>query len=185
MFYHSRPLKYVVYDKVGPPPIEAIDDFFVHAYRWLGKHCGYCPQIWLSRSKSQITGYKFQQDKDNIMFGFENIKGFPLDYQMWCALLNPLINGKDIASYIQDCIFYAGAYPDEEDPLLTEQTNYYNNFGEEAFLKKYLFVENDQVVVPALNLKSAKVVYCHNEKQIKNLRKMGFIKDRIKILKIK
>ncbi len=185
MYYHSRPLKYVVYDKVGPPPVEAIDDFFVRAYKWLGKHCGYFPQIWLSRSKSQITGYKFEKDKDSILFGFENIKGFPLDYQLWCALLNPLINNQTISHYMQDCMFYAGAHPDEEDPLLTEQLNCYKDFGEDAFLKKYLFVERDQVVVPTLNLKAAKEIYCHNEKQIKKLRQMGFIKDRIKILKVK
>ena len=55
----------------------------------------------------------------------------------------------------------------------------------EDFLNRYLFVENDQVVVPSLNLKAAKQVFCRNEKQVKVLRHMGFINDRIKILNSK
>jgi hypothetical protein len=41
MFYHSRPIKYVKYDKVFPPPEEEIDDFYRGAYQWLGKYCLY------------------------------------------------------------------------------------------------------------------------------------------------
>jgi len=35
----------------------------------------------------------------------------------------------------------------------------------DLFLHKYLFVEKDQVVVPSLNLKSAKQIFCQNEKK--------------------
>lgn len=50
-----------------------------------------------------------------------------------------------------------------------------------AVLSKHLFVENDQVVVPSLNLKAAKKVVCTNERQKQALRRMGFIEDRIVI----
>jgi len=55
----------------------------------------------------------------------------------------------------------------------------------ENWRDNYLFVENDQVVVPRLNLKTAKEIICQNEKQKKRLRKIGFIKDRIHIRNIK
>ena len=55
----------------------------------------------------------------------------------------------------------------------------------DLFLKKYAFIEKDQVVVPSLNLKSAKQIICRDEKQKKKLRKMGFIEDRIVIKNIK
>ena len=51
----------------------------------------------------------------------------------------------------------------------------------DAFLKDYVFVDRDQVVVPSLNLKPAKVVICRDERQKKALRRMGFIEDRITI----
>jgi hypothetical protein len=49
-------------------------------------------------------------------------------------------------------------------------------------LWKCLFVENDQVVLPSLNLATAKIVYCRTDCHKKELRKMGFYKDRIKML---
>ena len=89
-------MKYVIYDKVLPAPESVFEGWedFLNAYKWLGTYCKYCPQIWLSRSKSSITGYKNNQkfpkkrkyvigkkpDEDYIMFGFENIIGFPVDY---------------------------------------------------------------------------------------------------------
>lgn len=51
-------------------------------------------------------------------------------------------------------------------------------------LSGHLFVENDQVVVPSLNLKSAKRVLCRNERQKRALRQLGFIEDRIRILNL-
>jgi len=55
----------------------------------------------------------------------------------------------------------------------------------EKFLKKSLFVEVDQVIVPSLNLKAAKKIICRNEKQKKKLLKMGFVEDRVRIKNIK
>ena len=48
-------------------------------------------------------------------------------------------------------------------------------------LSKHLFVKHDQVVVPSLNLKAAKLIICRNERQKKTLRRMGFIEDRLVI----
>jgi hypothetical protein len=49
------------------------------------------------------------------------------------------------------------------------------------FLRRHVFVERDQVVVPSLNLKTAKRILCRNERQKKQLRRMGFIEDRMEI----
>lgn len=193
MYYHCRELKYVEYGKVYPAPIEAIDDFMLPAYKWLEKYCCYCPQIWLSRSHSHITGFrniikkkKSQlgnrqriNEQSNILFGFDIIKGFPIDYETWCYILNALINNENITIYMESllkCIMEEET--DIKDPILEKWKSVKT---EDEFIKKYLFIENDQVVVPSLNLKAAKKIICRNEKDKKALRRMGFINDRIYI----
>jgi len=215
MYYHCRPLKYVVYGKVDPPPEEYADEYFLDLFKWLGCYCGYCPQIWLSRSHNRITGFKRdillkksrsimrkRQDarlkKDSVLFGFENIQGFPVSYDHW--------------EYIMIMFCNNGAFKEKnlkkENEFLTNKINEFiisgkkEGFGEEdmgvetknwvasgrnldVFLKNHLFVEKDQVVVPSLNLKSAKQIICRDEKQKKRLRQMGFIEDRILIKNIK
>jgi hypothetical protein len=58
MYYHCRPLKYVEYGKIYPPPVETLDEMFLNCYNWIGNYCHFSPQVWLSRSVSSITGYK-------------------------------------------------------------------------------------------------------------------------------
>ena len=58
MYYHCHPIKYVEYGKVKPPLEDTYEDYELRMYEWLGKYCGYSPQIWLSRSRSNITGYR-------------------------------------------------------------------------------------------------------------------------------
>jgi hypothetical protein len=200
MYYHCRPLKYVEYGKVLPHTDE--DDFLLPAYRWLGHYCGFCPQMWLSRGDIGMTGYRNmlfgrgpkEEKKDNILFGFDIIRGFPIDYEFWCGhFLNDAINmpnaspaeiNRKVAVWLdrysrelreEDCKgFAAGKYP-----LEAAWERFRPDF--DAFLRGYVFVEHGQVVVPSLNLKSAKKVVCRNEKQKKALRRLGFIEDRIEI----
>ena len=210
MYYHTRSIKYVIYDKVLPAPESVFDGWeeFLKAYKWLGIYCKYCPQIWLSRSKSSITGYKNNQkfpkkrkyvigkkpDEDYIMFGFENIIGFPVDYNLWEMILSPLMSSKDpikdgnkdIEKYMNEIL---EDYKTEKIEITRDDYGVYEwkecNCNIDYFLKNKLFIEKDQVVLPSLNLKSAKIIYCRNEKQVKKLRNMGFIQDRIKILNSK
>lgn len=211
MYYHTQQLKYTIYDKIYPAPITTVDEYFLRAYEWLGKYCGgYCPQIWLARSRQAITGYRninkskktkyfgtrrnFEPD---IMFAFDIIKGFPVDYEIWCFLLNTLVNcpepikngDKEIIQNIEEMLKDFKNDPSKEydgDPTKLPPNDilykWVNSKNYDDFLNRYLFVENDQVVVPCLNLKAAKEIYCRNEKQVKILRRMGFIEDRIKIL---
>jgi hypothetical protein len=144
--------------------------------------CGYYRQIWLSRSSSSITGFKNKKNKCNkndILFEFENIKGFSVDYELWHYALSALIGYDDNLSF---------------EDLNLRVEDYVNNVCEQGYddgFKNYddfiekLFTKSDQVVLPSLNLKSAKKVICRNEKDKKKLRKMGFIEDRIKIKNIK
>jgi len=206
MYYHCRPLKYVEYGKVEPPPVDSID-WMLPLYRWLGHYCGYCPQVWLSRSCSSITGYRDNRrlkkskfviskrsetkiSQDSVLFGFDIIKGFPVSYRHWEMVLNALINEdvfekqdkaieKMFNSMVQDC----KEEHEEPDGEIADWISSGCNL--ETYLKQYLFQEVDQVVVPSLNLKSAKKIICHNEKQKKKLLKMGFIEDRILIKNIK
>jgi hypothetical protein len=186
MFYHFRPLKYVVYGKVGPPPIEAVDPHFALAYEWLGQYCGYWPQVWLARSRSAITGFRWARKKnrppDGVLFGFDYIKGFPVAYDFWCDLLFPLINSKGLEAANVAVPRYLEWMSSEADladdpPFRT----WMESQDLDEVLRRHLFVEHDQVVVPALNLKAAKHIICRTEKQKKALRRMGFIEDRIEI----
>lgn len=190
MYYHCREMKYTEYGKVLPPPISSYDGWeeFRKLYEWLGKHCGYCPQIWLSRSRSVLTGYKRKPcfDDDWVMFGFDTIKGFPIHFDRWEFLMCELMGRQDIGKHIDEFLeFYK---EDGKDEPLDQEFEYlleYRVLGEKRFLEKHLFIEHDQVVVPSLNLKVAKEIICRNEKQKKKLRKMGFIEDRIKIKNLK
>jgi len=178
MFYHCRELKYVTYGKVFPPPDDAQDESYTKCYRWLGHYCGFTPQIWLARSTSHITGFRSSDkckkwEKDQILFGFEHIQGFGVDYSFWCELMNPIMNSEKIACFM-DYMVDASA-----DGL--HYAAYKESRNVEDTLNRFLFVENDQVVVPSLNLKAAKKIICRNERQKKVLRKMGFIEDRIQV----
>ena len=190
MYYHCRPLKYIQYGKIQPPPIEIIDDDFKHCYRWLGHYCGYNPQIWLSRSTSQLTGYKNKHSKkeDFVMFGFDVIKGFNVDFEAWELFIHSIFsfvsrkNAFDIEklnNYIfQEIQSFVDDSEEDEDDFFER----YRGLSFDQILNNILFVENDQVVVPSLNLKSAKEIFVRTEKVKKKLRKMGFIEDRIKIM---
>ena len=183
MYYHCRELKYVQYAKVFPPPLDSLDKHFLPAYQWLGQHCGFFPQIWLSRSTSKITGMRYHSD--NILFGFENVQGFPVRYDVWCHLLNPLMNGmrdnKPLEQYLRESLEDALKEDDELDEVLK---GWQKSPNLHEFLQQYLFVEHDQVVFPSLNLRRAKKIICRTERQKKALRKIGFIEDRIEIRNI-
>jgi len=205
MYYHTQELKYTTYGKIYPPPVGIVDDWLLKPYIWLGKYCSYCPQIWLSRSKLSITGYKSKSKgksskyfgarrnfEPNVMFGFDIIKGFPVDFEIWCFCLNPLMNCKDPLKEGDDIIkkrFEEWHNDCKKEGIVvtpnSELGKWISSKNYEDFLNNYFFVENDQVVVPSLNLKAAKQIFCRNEKQVKALRHMGFIQDRIKILNSK
>lgn len=92
MFYHARELRYVDYGKVEPPPPDALDGYWTARYQWLGRHCGFWPQVWLSRSRSRITGFRRRLpskrwQRDQVLFGFDPVRGFPVDYGNWEEIL--------------------------------------------------------------------------------------------------
>ena len=203
MYYHTLPLKYVVYGTILPH--DDPSNQFRSAYEWLGHHCGYCPQIWLSRGDIGMTGYRYRvgsvgisgsdqrAERDSVLFGFDLIHGFPIDYEFWWFhVLNTALNsppGKDkIDRWMVDRLDWWLAESTAEhgtalDPVehrwelawREERPNL------ERLLRRHVFVERDQVVVPSLNLKTAKRILCRNERQKKQLRRMGFIEDRIEI----
>ena len=213
MYYHCRSLKYVEYGKVFPPPIEKIeegDEYMLKCYKWLGHYCGYCPQVWLSRSHHSITGFKrnamlkkrdyvlqkrstAKEIKDRVLFGFDIIQGFPVSYDPWEFLMNSLF-GLDLKDSVKDANekinqhfkTFEGYYTEDKMTPDGEVKDWIDCGRDvETYLKRFLFVEKDQVVVPSLNLKVAKKIICRDERQKKELRKMGFIEDRIEIKNIK
>lgn len=190
MYYHSRDLKHVKYGKVYPPPVEVLDADPINlrpAYEWLGNYCGFFPQIWLSRSRSAITGIRYESST-SILLGFEHIRGFPVRYERWESLLNPLgnrvVNSASLQRYFTEMLTETQAELEPGEQLDDFLKEWRQSNGLDNFLKRYVFIEHDQVVVPSLNLKSAKVVICRNEQQKKKLRRLGFIEDRIKVRNI-
>jgi hypothetical protein len=205
MYYHSRAIEYVTYGKVGPAPESEIDPFFLHPYRWLGAHCGYFPQVWLARGSSGNTGFRYtcrnwgaakkrggsygRKRPTNILFGFDLVKGFPVDMDMWHIILNTLGNAGPFRSLVRsnallkasldDFVEWARENCGLEDNDMLKDWSLHPYL--ERFRNRWLFVETDQVVLPALNLKSAKRIICRDERQRRALRKMGFIEDRIVI----
>jgi len=205
MYYHCRSLKYVTYGKVYPPPEDTLE-WMSPAYKWLGNYCGYFPQVWLSRSHSTITGIRTRvyskkqkfvirkkkydkERRDFVLFGFDVIRGFPLSYEHWCFIMGDLMANNDlkkqngaIVKSLNEILFDS---KDDDYPLEEELADWVKSgCNLDVYLRDYVFKEKDQVVVPNLNLKSAKKIICRNEKQKKTLRKMGFIEDRIQIKNI-
>jgi len=140
--------------------------------------------------------------KGTILFGFDYIKGFPVSHLAWCIFIEALgkyrmmqdmyeendvlecteealARGLDeqIGSDPEECFFWA----DTEGYGMPLYRDWVAHHDLERLLRDHLFIETDQVVVPSLNLKSAKLIICGNEKEKKHLRRLGFIEDRIEI----
>jgi hypothetical protein len=150
-----------------------------------------------------MTGYRgrfvikqsrwLREKKDSVLFGFDIIRGFPVDYTFWCLFLysamrmptaSPSDMNVDAAAGLDAVLVdlkeeHGQNYDTIKYPLWAAWERFRPDF--DAFLRSYAFVERDQAVVPSLNLKSAKKVICHDERQKKALRRMGFIEDRIQI----
>jgi len=234
VYYHCRSLRHVVYDKVFPCNPDR--DFLV-AYRWLGHYCGFCPQIWLSRSHACFTGARrrpqvkggpyrgpdrtagwrtrLKWNNDRVLLGFEHIQGFPVCFDIWATLIlnglmnpapsEPLGEQQRVAAALADpALSFPNqvldrrltahldghvdcAWEDDVGDLPAGDTcgealrGWKQNRDLGTWLRRFLFVEVDQVVVPSLNLKSAKQIVCINERQKRILRQRGFIEDRIQI----
>lgn len=190
MYYHSRELKYVTYGKVYPVWTPA--NYFDLSYKWLGQFCGYAPQVWLSKSNIEYTGFKNKENKynkDDILFGFDIIKGFSVNMEPWEYILNAFnrldVDMRDdytmeqLNNELESYISSISALFDNP----TEELELYE-LSVEGLLKE-LFKDVDQVVVPSLNLKTAKKIICRTDLQKKKLRKMGFIEDRIIVKKLR
>lgn len=190
MYYHSRELKYVMYGKVYP--VWTPNNYLDLNYKWLGQFCGYAPQVWLSKSNIGYTGFKNKENKynkDDILFGFDIIKGFSVKMEPWEYILNAFHRldvdmrdnytieqlNNELESYIRSILALF------DNP--TEELELYE-LSVEGLLKE-LFKDVDQVVIPSLNLKTAKKIICRTDLQKKKLRKMGFIEDRITVKKLR
>jgi len=124
-----------------------------------------------------------------ILFGFDLIKGFPVDFDLWSITLGVFGNAGRFHSLEESNRMLAAKLDDfaqwaKDDGVIDEMPfllDWERHSDLERRLERWLFVENDQVVVPSLNLKAAKRIVCRNERQKKALRRMGFIEDRIVI----
>ena len=137
---------------------------------------------------------KEKRQQRDVLFGFDTIVGFPVDYDAWHWIIGVAdwyekehgrIADRVSARRFEEWFWADHAKSDKRDAaecpedkawLLT-----YNYAFMDDWLARCLFVERDQVVVPSLNLKAAKQVFCQDERTKGELRKMGFIEDRIRV----
>lgn len=117
---------------------------------------------------------------DRILFAFETIQGFSLDYDFWEQILVSVWNTKNLTHANQEVRRII-----QEDASDLEYRNHpvsvtwLETQNVQEVFSKHLFAKHDQVVVPQLNLKVAKQIICRNEQPKKTLKRMGFIEDRI------
>jgi hypothetical protein len=128
-----------------------------------------------------------------VLFGFDIIKGFPVDYTVWVYRVNGLMNTGPFRSFEESNKVMVANLDDfslwcRENACLDEQpmaADWSRDRDLGRILAQWLFKERDQVVVPALNLKAAKRIICRDERHKKVLRRMGFIEDRIEIRNVR
>lgn len=182
----------MIYGKVGAAPVEVLCPFLHPAYRWLSHYCGYFPQVWLARSHSRFTGFRGRPRKKRdrlVLFGFERVQGFPVHYGNWDLVLDSQLTNdqslEEMNALVEETLRWRSRCEDEEDnfglPIDPMVLTWRETGDLQAVLQKHLFVEHDQVVVPALNLKAAKEIVVRSERDKKKLRRLGFIEDRIQI----
>ena len=139
--------------------------------------------------ESKIIFSDAKIDRDGVLFGFENIQGFPLEYNTWEFILMAIQNANNFETQNQKIIEFmndmAKDYKESDEEPDEEMQAWLDASDLDSYLKKRLFIEKNQVVVPSLNLKAAKKIICRNERDKKALRKMGFIEDRIQIKNFK
>jgi len=186
VYYHCTELKHVKYGKIYPAPETSCDVDLIHAYRWLGNYCGYCPQIWLSCCNVSMTGFRndYARMKDGILFGFDWINGFGVDYDMWCMMLGTAsMHADKKGDELSDIVFRQMLEIDAECAISDPDHILYTKGAKtsDEFLESVVFKGTNQFVLPCLNLKTATKIVCRNEKQKKKLRRKGFIEDRIMI----
>lgn len=203
-------LKHVYYGIIHPH--EDPDNWLLPAYKWLSFHCGYCPQIWLARSNSSITGFKnsdvikkrryskvnrneIKANTNSVLFEFQFLPKkdiFYVSYNLWCMILSSLCNMNvesekiDFDKEIRDHLNAVSSEVLESD--LDQEDDYilrWKSFeGElDQYLKENLFIESDQIVVPKLDLKKSSCILCKNDNQKRQLEHMGFSSRKIKIKK--
>ena len=190
MYWHSRPLRFVRYGKVGPPPWEEVWDSLRPAYLWLGQHTGYAPQVWFARGSRRITGYR--SEVDSALFGFDILPGaLGLAYDPWCEVISALSGGSwevSLAELDQEIVRSLDGVlrfiREEGFEMNAEYREWEKHRDLTRWLDRFLFVGDDQYVLPQVNLKSSKEIWVRNERQKKRLRRLGFIEDRIKIRRV-
>jgi hypothetical protein len=133
---------------------------------------------------------KFEKPNE-VLFGFDDIQGFPIDFGFWEMILGEVAaspnleeQNNGISKMFNEFLqwHYEDAKEDSTAKMDRELRAWVDCGGDlDTFLQKKIFVLNDQVVVPSLNLKCAKKIICRNERQKKELRNMGFLEDRIQI----
>jgi len=129
---------------------------------------------------------------DSALFGFDILPGaLGLAYDPWCEVISALSGGSwevSLAELDQEIVRSLDGVlrfiREEGFEMNAEYREWEKHRDLTRWLDRFLFVGDDQYVLPQVNLKSAKEIWVRNERQKKRLRRLGFIEDRIKIRRV-
>jgi hypothetical protein len=150
-------------------------DYYETAYKWLSQYCDFFPPLFISTDQSRLSGYN--QSTGKVLFGFSNVRGYPVKYDEWMRIVEVLINIDTTDFSIMDRAIIDGLKDMEKVGDIDLST--YPSF--EAYLKKAVFVESEQYVVNSLDLRKASVIVCQSEIHKSSLIRKGFPASLIRI----
>ena len=153
-------------------------EMYETAYKWLAQYCEFFPPLWVSLDEEKLTGYSAKSSK--VLFGFKFVNGFPVKYDAWMIFLGILINlDTNNFRYIDERLV------EELDIMERDgETRWSHCHNLDNYLKSYVFVNDDQFVVPSLDLRQSQTIVCSDEAQRGNLIRKGFQGSKIKVASV-
>jgi len=176
MYYYAGDIEEVFCGRIRPR-LEK-DSLLETAYRWLGRHCGFFPPLWVSRNQNKLVGYNIESQK--VLFGFKRMNGFGVIYDEWITLVGILANLKTSSFYYVDQVLFEELQILEKDGMVDFEGT--KNLRE--YLQKKVFKKSDQIIVQSLDLRRSDIIICKSKIQKAALIKKGFPASKIKIKKV-
>lgn len=150
-------------------------DLYETCYKWLAQYCKFFPPLFVSTDQHKLSGYSSGCDK--VLFGFKNIRGFPISYEEWYKISGVLINIDTMDFAMMDRALEEGL----QDLELLGDYSMRNAGGFDEYLKNKVFIETDQYAVSGLDLRRASTIVCRSEIQKMTLMKRGFRSNDLRV----
>lgn len=162
IYHYCMPMAKVRYGVLVPDPAYSDPDL-LPAYQWLEKEVGFFPlflAVGSSIESIRMTGYPNQ--KDNVLFSFNNVEGIFMDYGYWHIVLNAGYRNYQISKREKSWIFKY-------------------SWSQSRWLKKAEKEPHSvQLVARELDLRRAKRIWVFSQFFREELEKLGFQNVRVR-----